>query len=91
MLGVGRDDLGAARLADRFAVVKGLIGGNFEGTVPARARLMVGWVAASAGGTKSGNPSWLGDSGIVSRNGVDPPEVGGPPHGLVGVTRPSCA
>ena len=43
----------------------------------------------SVGGTKSGNPSWLGDSGMVSRSGVEPPLAGGP-HKF-GVVRPSCA
>lgn len=37
---------------------------------------------------KSGKPSWLGDSGMVSRKGVEPPLAGGP-H-MLGV-RPSCA
>ena len=32
----------------------------------------------SEGGIRSGNPSWEGDSGIVSRNGVEFPLVGGP-------------
>ncbi len=27
---------------------------------------------------KSGKPSWLGDSGIVSLSGVEPPLAGGP-------------
>lgn len=42
----------------------------------------------SVDGTKSGKPSWLGDSGMFSRKGVEPPLVGGP-HGF-GV-KPSCA
>lgn len=33
---------------------------------------------ASEGGMKSGKPSWLGDSGIVSLSGVEPPLAGGP-------------
>lgn len=37
---------------------------------------------------KSGKPSWLGDSGMVSRKGVEPPLAGGP-H-MLGV-KPSCA
>lgn len=61
--------------------------GNLEGTVPARA-LRVGLKRLfSAGGIKSGKPSWLGDSGIVSRKGVEPPLAGGPQTGV----RPSWA
>ena len=61
--------------------------GNLEGTVPARA-LRVGLKRLfSAGGVKSGKPSWLGDSGIVSLKGVDPPLAGGPQTGV----SPSCA
>ena len=37
---------------------------------------------------KSGNPSWLGDSGMVSLSGVEPPLAGGPQR--LGVN-PSCA
>ena len=56
--------------------------GNLEGTVPARA-LRVGLKRLfSAGGVKSGKPSWLGDSGIVSLKGVDPPLAGGPQTGV---------
>ena len=56
--------------------------GNLEGTVPARA-LRVGLRRLlSAGGIKSGKPSWLGDSGIVSLKGVDPPLAGGPQTGV---------
>ena len=53
-------------------------GENLDGTVPARVRLdgLVKFV--SEGGTRSGNPSWDGDSGIVSRKGVEFPLVGGP-------------
>ena len=57
VLGVGRDDFGGAKFADRLAVVNGLTGGNFDGTVPARALLVVGNEFVSGGGTKSGNPS----------------------------------
>ena len=61
--------------------------GNLEGTVPARA-LRVGLKRLfSAGGVKSGKPSWLGDSGMVSLKGVDPPLAGGPQTGV----SPSCA
>ena len=56
--------------------------GNLEGTVPARA-LRVGLSRLfSPGGMKSGKPSWLGDSGIVSLRGVDPPLAGGPHTGV---------
>ena len=61
--------------------------GNLEGTVPARARRVGLSKLFSAGGAKSGNPSWLGDSGMVSRSGVDPPLAGGPHTGV----RPSWA
>lgn len=56
--------------------------GNLEGTVPARA-LRVGLKRLfSPGGIKSGKPSWLGDSGMVSLKGVDPPLAGGPQTGV---------
>lgn len=87
--GVGRDVLG---INDGGAcrVVTGSPGENLDGSVPALPRLTGSWVALpSVGGAKSGNPSWLGDSGIVSRRGVDPPLAGGP-HRL-GVVKPSCA
>ena len=53
-------------------------GENLEGTVPARALREEFGVLPSAGGIKSGNPSWLGDSGMVSVRGVEPPLAGGP-------------
>ncbi len=56
----------------------GAAGENREGTVPARARRAGLCVVFSVGGIKSGNPSWLGDSGIVSLSGVEPPLAGGP-------------
>ncbi len=56
----------------------GAAGENLEGTVPARALRGVPCVVLSGGGMKSGNPSWLGDSGIVSLKGVEPPLAGGP-------------
>ena len=65
-----------------------LAGENLEGTVPALDLLGVFCELLSDGGMKSGNPSWLGDSGMVSRSGVEPPLAGGP-H-IVGV-RPSWA
>jgi hypothetical protein len=62
-----------------------------EGRVPARARRVDVCAAAFVSGMallKSGKLSALGDSGMVSRNGVELPLVGGP-H-ICGV-RPSCA
>ena len=56
----------------------GAAGENLEGTVPARALRGAPCVVLSGGGIKSGNPSWLGDSGIVSLKGVEPPLAGGP-------------
>jgi hypothetical protein len=49
-----------------------------EGTVPARARRTEPDEVFSVWGTRSGKPSWLGDSGIFSRRGVEFPLVGGP-------------
>ena len=54
--GVGRDVL-FAKFRGRFTPARGFPGGNLDGTVPARARRVVGWVADSGGGTKSGKPS----------------------------------
>lgn len=54
-------------------------GENLEGTVPALALLAGLFRPASAGGTRSGKPSRVGDSGIFSRKGVELPlAVGGP-------------
>lgn len=53
-------------------------GENLDGTVPARPRRDEPCALFSDGGTKSGNPSWLGDSGIASLKGVEPPLAGGP-------------
>ena len=63
--------------------------GNRGGTVPARARRVDGAPSVVGSCAKSGNPS-VGDSGMFSRNGVEFPLVGGPPHGLV-TGSPSCA
>ena len=62
-------------------------GENLDGTVPARSRRAELCELLSGGGMKSGNPSWLGDSGMVSRRGVEPPLAGGPHIGV----SPSCA
>lgn len=61
-------------------------GENRDGTVPARARLVVdGRLSGVGRWAKSGNPS-VGDSGMFSRSGVEFPLVGGP-HTFTG--RPS--
>ena len=61
-----------------------------DGTVPARARRVCGRPSEVGRCEKSGKPS-VGDSGMFSRRGVDPPLVGGP-HTLRLLTgRPSCA
>ena len=93
--GLGRDVLGIrVEVEEVFAPT---IGENLEGTVPALALLpgsddvlpSVSDAPFSFDGMKSGKPSWLGDSGIVSLNGVDPPLAGGPQSS--GALRPSCA
>ena len=83
--GIGRADL-VKKLCCESSTC-GAAGENLEGTVPARARL--GELISGGGGTRSGNPSWSGDSGMVSRRGVELPLVGGPPH-MFGES-PSCA
>lgn len=55
-------------------------GGNLEGTVPALALLAGLFTPVSATGTRSGKPSWVGDSGIFSRRGVELPLAVGGPH-----------
>lgn len=88
--GVGRDDLGRSELTDMSPA--GVDAGeNRDGSVPARARRVEVWVADAVSGIawlKSGKLSPLGDSGMVSRRGVELPLVGGP-H-ICGVS-PSCA
>jgi hypothetical protein len=81
--GVGRDDFTSP------GGIPLLIppGENLDGTVPALALLVAGVDSGVGSCAKSGKPS-VGDSGIFSRNGVEPPLVGGP-HTLTG--RPSCA
>ena len=76
--GVGRDDL-ATKEGRTPSPVAGPPGEKREGTVPARARLVCGTLRLSGAErcAKSGKPS-VGDSGIFSRRGVEPPEVGGP-------------
>ena len=59
-------------------------GGNCEGTVPARLlrelRLRVGAFASFEDVPRSGKVSSPGDSGMVSRRGVDSPLATGGPH-----------
>ena len=74
--GVGREVLGKKDWAPPRP--GGAAGENREGTVPARARRAGLCVVFSVGGIKSGKPSWLGDSGMVSLSGVEPPLAGGP-------------
>lgn len=84
--GVGRDVFAtSAGRAPRPLVTPP--GENRDGTVPARARRVVGRLSGVGRCEKSGKPS-VGDSGIFSRRGVELPEVGGP-HTFTG--KPSCA
>jgi hypothetical protein len=90
--GVGREVLGRREDEDIDIKPPGAAEGEKrEGSVPARARRVDVWEADVVSGMawlKSGKLSPLGDSGMVSRNGVELPLVGGP-H-ICGV-RPSCA
>ena len=61
-----------------LAPFKGTTGENRDGTVPARVLLAGLCIVGSVAGMRSGNSSWLGDSGIFSRRGVEFPLVGGP-------------
>jgi hypothetical protein len=75
--GVGRDDFESSGGLDGLGVES--VGENFDGTVPALALLAGLLRQTSAGAMRSGKPSWVGDSGIFSRNGVEfPLAVGGP-------------
>jgi hypothetical protein len=77
--GVGREVLG--RSEDPIRPGGAAEGEKRDGRVPARARRVDVWVADVDSGTawlKSGKLSPLGDSGIVSRRGVELPLVGGP-------------
>lgn len=65
-------------------------GENRDGTVPARARRVCGRLSGVGRCEKSGKPS-VGDSGMFSRRGVDPPLVGGPHTLRLFTGRPSCA
>lgn len=76
--GVGREDCEMG-CGWGFKSVRRLpTGEKREGTVPARARREELCKPALGGGIRSGKPSWLGDSGIFSRSGVEWPLVGGP-------------
>ena len=92
--GVGRDDLGSREAAETRPG-GAAEGEKREGRVPARARRPEDCVVDVGSALlllllllKSGKLSALGDSGIVSRRGVELPLVGGPHMGGV---KPSCA
>lgn len=80
--GVGREVLGWSEEEDIDIKPPGAAEGEKrEGRVPARARRVDVWEADAVSGMawlKSGKLSPLGDSGMVSRNGVELPLVGGP-------------
>lgn len=61
-----------------------------DGAVPARTRRVCGRGSGVGRCVKSGKPS-VGDSGIFSRSGVDPPLVGGPQTLRLFAGMPSCA
>ena len=86
--GVGREVFGINGCGGFRPPAVALPGENLEGRVPART-LRGDCRILSAGGIRSGKPSWFGDSGMVSLKGVDPPLAGGP-H-MLGVDSPSCA
>ena len=75
--GVGRDVLDRSDCC-RLTPLSVPTGENLDGTVPARVRREGLAMFNSEGGTRSGKPSCEGDSGMVSRNGVEFPLVGGP-------------
>lgn len=76
--GVGREDCEMG-CGGGFKSVRRLpTGEKREGTVPALARREELCKPVLGGGMRSGNPSWLGDSGMFSRSGVEWPLVGGP-------------
>lgn len=76
--GVGREVLDIYDGCCIFTPLTAPTGEKREGTVPARALRAGLFRVPSDGGTRSGKPSWLGDSGIFSRRGVELPLVGGP-------------
>lgn len=75
--GVGRDVLDKSDCCTMTPLIVPT-GENLDGTVPARVRREGLATLISEGGTRSGKPSCEGDSGMVSRNGVEFPLVGGP-------------
>jgi hypothetical protein len=88
--GLGREAL-AAREGIPSKALPAPPGGNLDGTVPARARRVCGRLSGVGRLVKSGKAS-VGDSGMLSRSGVEFPLVGGPPQGFAGSTEtPSCA
>lgn len=78
--GVGREVLETSTDCGFKAPPSPAAGENREGKVPALVLPLVKFGVATSGvpWLKSGKPSPLGDSGIVSRNGVELPLVGGP-------------
>jgi hypothetical protein len=77
--GVGRDVFETSTDCG-FKAPSPAAGENLDGKVPARVRPLVKFGDAVSGvpWLKSGKPSPLGDSGMVSRRGVELPLVGGP-------------
>jgi len=73
--GVGREVLEVS--SGMFGAVFVTVGEIREGKVPARPLRAGLLIPVSVKGTRSGKPSWLGDSGI-SNSGVEVPLVGGP-------------
>ena len=73
--GVGREVFEVRRAM--FGALLVTVGEMREGKVPARPLRAGLLIPVSVNGTRSGKPSWLGDSGI-SNNGVEVPLVGGP-------------
>ena len=71
--GVGREVFEVKRLTPLMVPT----GEILEGRVPARPLLAGLLIPVSVNGTRSGKPSWDGDSGI-SNSGVEVPLVGGP-------------
>ena len=81
--GVGREVFDTSTDCGFSAPPSPAAGENLEGSVPARvlprvSGAVAGFAVSGAGCVKSGKPSALGDSGIVSRRGVLLPLVGGP-------------
>jgi len=78
VVGVGREVLEVKEVM--FGALLVVVGEIREGRVPARplrAGLLMPVSVKGTKGTRSGKPSWFGDSGI-SNNGVEVPLVGGP-------------